>query len=210
MTTKKKPENKKPTYFRGGYPIIDFTPARIRYLKSMVLNGLSLDQIGDYFGTTEKGLLANLSKTGNERVKEAFRNAIAEVTAKAEISLEKMAEGYTYFEREYKKSTKPMAKEWFDENIDKLKTAVIAENFELFWSLVIQSMLSEEDFDVKVYEKFEKPDFRAAQKILDARSGNIWDLDAKHKSIPQTKIVVTVVGEPKRKKEIPADVVIEK
>lgn len=63
-------------------------------------------------------------------------------------------------------------------------------------------MLGEINGDVKVLEKYEKPDFRAAQKILEAHQPEIWDLDSRRKAIPQLHIVAKVEGEPQRMKKL--------
>ena len=63
----------------------------------------------------------------------------------------------------------------------------------------------------KVREKQIPPDFRANQLILQAQAGDTWDIEAKNKKIPNTKIIVTLNGgtTAQKKKEIPADYVRE-
>ena len=74
---------------------------------------------------------------------------------------------------------------------------------------MLEGIINEEAKEVKIYEKYAKPDINAIRDILRSYNPDLWDLEAKHRAIPQTKIVVKIENEPTRAKSIPATYVID-
>lgn len=188
-----------------------FTEADKDLLKSLVINttGDPLEAVANHYGYAPATVKAALHKTGNELYRDIFYNAKAQVTSANVKSLLKIAEGYYYTETETKYALKPMAEEFFNNNKIKLGKFLEAGDFDTFVGLILEGMIDIESGEVKKNEKYEKPDQRAIKMGLEVLESSTWDLEAKHKAIPVKKIIVTVGGEPQRKREVKADFVVE-
>jgi hypothetical protein len=192
-----------------GVKRIYFTERDARIIETMVLNGKDIDDIARVFDVATATLQKNLNFETNHPLRERYRNAVANVTADATLSLKKIADGYTFTEKETKYALKPLAEPYFLENKGELAKKLENNDYDGFVRLILDGMIDLDSGEVKVNDKYEKPDFRAVSKILEAHEGNIWDLDAKHKAIPIKKIIVNVGNEPQRKREIPAVFTVE-
>lgn len=190
---------------------LTFTEKDKDLLRSLVINttGDPLEAVANHYGFAVNTVKAALHKTGNEVYRDIFYNAKAQVTSANVKSLLKIAEGYYYTETETKYALKPMAEDYFNENILKIIDLCQKADFEGFTSLILEGMIDIESGEVKKTEKYEKPDQRAIKMGLETLESSTWDLEAKHKAIPVKKIVVTVQGEPQRKREVKADFVVE-
>lgn len=192
-----------------GFKRIYFTNRDAAFIESSVINGKSLSEIADYFDVVEATLKKNLSITANAELKERYRNAVAKLVSDTTQAVKKIAEGYNYVEKEYKSALLPLSEQFFNDNTDKFITLLQNKDYNGFLSLVFEGMIDKEANEVKVYEKYAKPDIAAARDILRSHNPEIWDLDAKHKAIPTTKIVVKVENQPQRKRELKADYTVE-
>lgn len=204
MSRPKKIENAiRPTYRK-----IELNEKDAALMEQMVYNGKTLAEIADYYNVTEKSLQYNL--TQYPEVRKRYRQAVNNLLTKASQSLEKTAAGYTYYEKEFKSLLKEPSKEFIKENKEDLIKMLEKDNIDGFISIILQNVIDLENTkDVKVYERYSKPDLGAIRDILRTHASEVWDLEAKHKVIPQMKIVVKVEDEPKYKKEIKPDFVIE-
>ncbi len=192
-----------------GFKRIYFTNRDAAFIENAVINGKSLAEIAEYFDVVEETLRKNLSITANAELKEKYRTAVAKLVSDTTQSAKKIAEGYNYIEKEYKSVLKPMAKEYFDSHSAELAQLIENKDFTGFYALILDGMVDFDASDVKIYEKYAKPDLGAVRDILRSHNPEIWDLDAKHKAIPTTKIVVKIENEPQRKREVKADYMVE-
>lgn len=192
-----------------GFKRIYFTNRDIAFVENAVINGKSLAEIADYFDVVEETFRKNLSVTANAELKERYRNAVAKLVSDTTQAAKKIAEGYNYIEKEYKSALLPLSEQFFNDNLDNFKVHLENKDFNAFIALIMNGMVSGEAQDVKIYEKYAKPDIGAVRDILRSHNPEIWDLDAKHKAIPSTKIVVKVENEPQRKREIKATYEVE-
>lgn len=188
---------------------IYFTNRDAAFIENAVINGKTLAEIAEYFDVAEATLQKNLSLTANKDLKERYRVAKAKLISDTTQSAKRIAEGYTYTEKEYKSALKPMSEDYFNANLDKFKQILENKDFNEFVKVILDGMIDSEASDVKIMEKYAKPDLGAVRDILRAHNSEVWDLDAKHKAIPTTKIVVKVENEPQRKREVKPDYVVE-
>lgn len=187
-----------------------FIDTEIKMIEMLVISGLSSDEIAEKaFGCAKSTFLWNLSRACNKKAKEVYDKAIAKVIGDATSSLKKIADGYGYIEKEYKQILKPIAKEFFEGNREEISDAALNKSVDEFMSLILNGMVGEIDGSVKITEKYEKPDFRAAQKILEAHRPELWDLDGRRKAIPSLHIIAKVEGEPQRQKKVESNYTVE-
>lgn len=179
-------------------------------IEMLVISGYSPAEIAEKaFNCAEKTFLWNLARDCNKNAREVYQKAQAKVIADATASLKKIADGYGFIEKEYKQILQPIAVEFFENNRQKISETALSGNVDSFMSLIIEGMIGDIKGFVKITEKYEKPDFRAAQKILEAHRPEIWDLEGKRKAIPQLHIIAKVEGEPQRHKKVEATYTVE-
>lgn len=181
-----------------------------KWLALSKLNGIPLGIIAEQvYACSEKTLIKNLSQLSNHAIRQIYRTAELEAMNNAVDSLKRQSEGYTYVEKEYKNVLKPLAEEFLIENKEKFIHLFEINDFKSILSLFVEGMQSQGMTDMKIYEKFAKPDRNASLDLLKVLNEDKWDLDGKHKKIEQTKIVVHVEGMPQRRKQVEADYIVE-
>lgn len=190
--------------------LISFIDSEVKMIEMLVISGYTPSEIADkVFGCVEKTFLWNLARECNKKAREVYDRAMAKVVSDATASLKKIADGYGYTEKEFKQFLQPMAEEYFEENRTKISELAVNGKSNEFMSFILNGMLGEIDGVVKITEKYEKPDFRAAQKILEAHRPDMWDLEGKRKAIPTSHIIVKIEGEPQRQRKVEANYVVE-
>ena len=186
-----------------------FTSKDERIIPALVINGMNMAQIAEVYGCSEATFKYNLGITGNEKLKEAYRTAVAQVLADTTITYKKLAEGYEYIEREWKATLDSSNYEnLLKDHKDTLISMINDGNVEVFANFLADKLFTNIT-DIKVSQKYAKPDLGAVRDITRAHNAETWDLEGKHKKITQTKYVVTIGGEPQRRREIKPDFVVE-
>lgn len=190
--------------------VITFFESEGKMIEMLTISGWSPKQIAeDVFGVVEATFIWNMNREQNKKTRDLFDKAKARVIADATQSLKKISDGYSYLEKEYKQKLKPIAKEYFESHRIEFSELALKGSFDHFMSFVIEGMLGELEGNVKITEKYEKPDARAVFRILEAHQPEVWDLDGKRKQIPQLHIVAKVENEPQRQKKIVANYTVE-
>ncbi len=189
------------------YKLLDLNDTHRDWIQSLVMNGYTFEEIANALGLSKTGFQRSLAnKTEIQHIlKQGSEKAISNAT----MSLSKLADGFVRTEKEYVVGL----------DLDKLKThakrliAMLEDGrFEEF-RVLLPSLTMEGTKNaigiVKIKEIEVPPDKNAAIKILEALKEDVWDLDAKHKKIPNVKIVVGLEGGNRKQKAIPADFTVE-
>jgi len=193
----------------GTRRVLYFTDKDARAIPAHVINGMTLEQIAEIYDVSPDTFKYNLSRSGNEKLKEAYRIAVAQAVADSTTNMRRLAEGFEYTESEWKASLDASNYEnLLKDHKDTLLALIESGNVESFASFIVEKLFTNIT-DLKVYKKYAKPDLGANRDILKSLSNETWDLEGKHKKIAQTKIIVKVEGEPQRKREVKADYVVE-
>lgn len=193
------------------YKEIGFTEAEVSMAEALILNGYTEEQISEVFGVSKKSWENNLRY--NPEVKKRLRTAVDKVLGDTVSNLKKLSDGFVITEKEF------VAK--FDLDYKKLelhKERLIRllemGDWKSFLNVLLVFIVPGEvdGATVKVRQKEMPPDLRANTLILQAHKGETWDVEAKKKRIPQTKIIVSLNGNKAKEIKTPqvkADYTIE-
>lgn len=190
---------------------VEWTPELVRSIETLYENGYTEEFIRKNIIDISNEGWKRLFWYGNDWVKQRFNSVKERVVAKATDNLKKLADGFTVLEKTF---VVPFKVEGLKENKERLLAALQDERFEDFQIILLGlAKVDIKDADkIKVLEKEIPPDYRANQLLLQAHNPDVWDLEAKNKKIPQTKIVVQLEGKDVkqlRDKSIKADYIVE-
>ncbi len=193
------------------YKLLDLNDTHRDWIQSLVMNGYTFEEIANALGLSKTGFQRSLAnKTEIQHIlKQGSEKAISNAT----MSLSKLADGFVRTEREYVVSIdKEKVKEHRKRLIALLEDQKIEDFLTVFMGLTLEGSKNVNGV-VKVKEIEVPPDKNAAIKILEALKEDVWDLDAKHKKIPDVKITVGIEGEDAKRllkqKQIKPDYVVE-
>lgn len=197
--------------YKGSFANKEWTEPEIRLIENAILNGKTPQEcFSEFYGVNHKDTIQrNLGKY--PEINERFRLARERAIAESVTNLRELARGMTLLEREYSIPIDERVEAAIEQNASRLSEALRYRRISEFFTVLLSAMPLFEKYLVKVREKQIPPDFRANQLILQAQAGDTWDIEAKNKKIPNTKIIVTLNGgtTAQKKKEIPADYVRE-
>lgn len=168
---------------------VEWTPELVKAIETLYENGYTEEFIRKNIIDISNEGWKRLFWYGNDWVKQRFNSIKERVVAKATDNLKKLADGFTVLEKTFVVPFKP---EGLKENKERLILALQDERFEDFQIILLGlAKVDSKDADkIKVLEKEIPPDYRANQLLLQAHNPDVWDLEAKNKKIPQTKIIV--------------------
>ena len=201
--------------FDGIFLEYTFKEHEIRQIEALIMNGMTENEIAQqFYSVIPNTWKLNLGRSVNHAARDRFRLAKEKAIGNSIENLRKLADGYTLTEKEF---VVPFEFEKFEDNAKDIIELVKKKDWKGFTDLLLQMIpgKSPEDATVKVKQKEIAPDLNANKTLLMVLSPEVWDMEAKHKKIPQVKIIVGVEGEKHKlregrpKKEIAPDYVVE-
>lgn len=185
------------------YKLLDLNDTHRDWIQSLVMNGYTFTEIAEALGLSKTGFQKSLAnKTEIQHIlKQGSEKAVSDVT----LSLQKLAKGFIRTEKEYNVD---IDRQKLLQSAVSMIEALKSRDIDKFLGLFTSCSSGEAIGKIKVKEIEVAPDKNAAIRILEVLKEDTWDLDAKHKRIPNVKIVVGLEGGNKRGKEIPADFVL--
>ena len=197
--------------YKGSFANKEWSEPEVRLVENAILNGRTVQEcFADFFGISDNTTVQrNLVR--NPEISERFRLARQKAVSESISNLRRLANGMTLLEKEYSIPIDEKVEEAITKAAPKLSEALRHRQIADFFRMLLDVMPLLDKYLVKVRQKEVAPDFRANQLILQAQASETWDIEAKNKKIPNTKIIVTLNGgtTTQRKKEIPADYVRE-
>jgi len=193
----------------------EFTEAEARMIESAIMNGMTPEEMWRTFYNVGGQTVAQ-ALTRQSWLKKRVKTAVENAKNKATDGMRRLGEGVTVCEREYVVPLqKGISEDALREHKERLMYCLKDGNFDDFWTILLRLVTTKEEFLVKIREKELPPDYRANELILRAYAGDTWDIEARNKKIPNTKIIVTLQGDDAKKvlggkkKELKADYVVE-
>ncbi len=189
------------------YKLLDLNDTHKDWIQSLVMNGYTFEEIANALGLSKTGFQKSL--TNKTEIQHILKQGSEKAISDATMSLSKLANGFTRYEREYVAS---LDKEKIKKDKEYLMGCLKRDKIDAFLEILMKCTAEgAKEFTgaVKVKEIEVGPDKNAAVKILEALKEDVWDMDAKHKRIPDVKIVVGLEGGVRKPKAIPADFTVE-
>lgn len=197
--------------YKGSFANKEWSEPEVRLVENAILNGRTVQEcFADFFGISDNTTVQrNLVR--NPEISERFRLARQKAVSESISNLRRLADGMTLLEREYLIPIDERVEAAIEQNAARLSEALRHRKISEFFTVLLNAMPLFEKYLVKVRQKEVAPDFRAIQLMLQAQANETWDIEAKNKKIPNTKIIVTLNGgnATQKNKEIPADYVRE-
>lgn len=165
---------------------IDWDDDKVDLIQSLILNGYDDHDVAKQLGCTLKTYKYRVNQQPD--IKRVFQNAKETAVANSTKALQKIAEGYYEYELTYGNEFK--MREQMMDLVNSVLDYIPEGEREEFEKKI--DILLEEGEIVKKVRKWYPPNKDAINKILDAHKGDIWDAEARRKSIPQVKLNVTV------------------
>ena len=168
---------------------IDWDLEKINFVRSLYLNGFSDKDIADQIGCSLQTYKLRVNQQPD--IRDIFDSAKESAIADATEALEKIAKGYYDEEITYGSEIKESRE--LEALIGEMKELIPPKHRETADLMVekANTLLSEGSI-VKRVRKWYPPNKDAINKILDAHRGEVWDAEARRKTIPQVKLNVTL------------------
>jgi len=160
------------------------TKSEIEYIESAVLEGLDLVDIAHKLSLSKTALESIIK---SEKVSKEVQVVTRYVTAKATNNLRIIADGFKQLVKSFK-SNIDISK--IKEHKNELANYLKSDEYEKFIFTLLNCDSLENQ--VAVEEKYYPPDRNANIKLLEVFNPELWDMEAKHKRIPATKIHLTI------------------
>lgn len=168
---------------------IDWDLEKINFVRALYLNGFSDKDIADQVGCSLQTYKLRINQQPD--IRDIFDSAKESAIADATEALEKIARGY--YDEEVTYGSEIRESRALEALISEMRELIPPKHRETADLMVekANTLLSEGSITKRV-RKWYPPNKDAINKILDAHRGEIWDAEARRKTIPVVKLNVTL------------------